>query len=163
MNIKKVVEKDAEKFLELLMNLDKESSFMMYEEGERSKSIKEIEKIIKYINSNGIILAIEKDKQLIGYISAERGGYRRIKHSAYIVIGILENFHGMGLGKKLMKSINAWAEEKKLIRLELTVLKENERAVNLYKKSGYEIEGLRKSSMKVEATLKDEYYMSKIF
>lgn len=163
MNIKKVVEKDAEKFLELLINLDKESSFMMYEEGERNKNIKDTETIIEYINSNGIIVALEKDGQLAGYISAERGGYRRIKHSAYIVIGILQDFHGMGFGKKLMKAIDNWANEKKIIRLELTVLKENEKAINLYKKSGYEIEGLRKSSMKIEGNLKDEYYMSKIF
>ena len=163
MNIKRVSETDAEKFLELLVNLDKDSFFMMYEEGERNKSIKETEKIIKYINANGTIIALEKDGQLAGYISAERGGYRRIKHCAYIVIGILEAFHGMGFGKKLMKAVDNWAEEKKIIRLELTVLTENERAVNLYKKSGYEIEGIRKSSMKVEGILKDEYYMSKIF
>lgn len=47
-------------------------------------------------------------------------------------------------------------------RLELMVITENIRAVNLYKKSGFKIEGLREISTLINGKYYDEYYMAKL-
>ena len=47
-------------------------------------------------------------------------------------------------------------------RLELTVHTANARAVDLYQRSGFEIEGTRRSSMLVDGVYTDEYLMSLI-
>lgn len=55
-----------------------------------------------------------------------------------------------------------WAEEKKITRLELTVICENEVAKRLYEKSGFEIEGIKRKSVLVDGIYLDEFYMAKI-
>ena len=44
----------------------------------------------------------------------------RIAHSAYIVVGILTDYRGKGIRTKFFKSLNVWAEENRVVRLELT-------------------------------------------
>jgi RimJ/RimL family protein N-acetyltransferase len=39
----------------------------------------------------------------------------------------------------------------------------NEAAVSLYKKMGFEIEGIKKKSLNIEGKYLDEYYMGKTF
>ena len=49
-----------------------------------------------------------------------------------------------------------------MTRLELTVFCENTPAVRLYRKMGFEIEGIRRNSMKLDGVYKDEYAMAKM-
>lgn len=51
----------------------------------------------------------------------------------------------------------------RLTRLELTVETPNEAAINLYKKSGFVIEGTKKCTMLVNGNYIDEYMMAKIY
>jgi len=55
-----------------------------------------------------------------------------------------------------------WAQGNNIKRLELTVMKHNQAGIALYKKHGFEIEGIKKSSMLVNGSYVDEYYMAKI-
>lgn len=95
-------------------------------------------------------------------MSAERGAANRIKHSAYIVIGILKDYRGQEIGTKLFERLEKWASENAIIRLELIVMTHNESAIGLYKKMGFKIEGLKEKSLIVDENYVDEYYMGKI-
>ena len=57
---------------------------------------------------------------------------------------------------------NRLAKESGIVRLELTVECENDGAKTLYERMGFEIEGIRPKSMKVNGRFVDEYYMGKI-
>ena len=95
-------------------------------------------------------------------MSAERGFDNRIKHSAYIVVGILKEYCGKGVGTRLFNNLLEWTELNGITRLELTVMTNNEKAIKLYKKFGFEIEGIKKNSMIVEGKYVDEYYMARV-
>ena len=95
-------------------------------------------------------------------MSAQRGEYNRILHSAYIVVGIKKTYQGQGIGREFFALLDDWARENDIIRLELTVECKNVNAINLYKKCGFKKEGLREKSMKVDGVFVDEYYMAKI-
>lgn len=58
--------------------------------------------------------------------------------------------------------LNVWAEEKKVTRLELTVICENEAAKHLYTNSGFQIEGIKRKSVCVDGAYLDEYYMARV-
>lgn len=165
--IRKPKIEEVEKFFDMLLLLDSETKFMMYEVGERKKtetSIKNIENMIKLAeNDEDFFLVAEVDGEFVGFITANRGRKNRIKHSAYIVIGIRENYRNIGIGTEFFEKLDQWAKKENLKRLELTVLSENEIACNLYRKNGFEIEGIKKYSMNIDGVLKDEYYMSKIY
>lgn len=74
--------------------------------------------------------------EIVGFLSADRG-VNRIKHSAYIVAGILKEYCGQGIGTSLFNKLMEWAERNGITRLELTVMTNNERAIKLYKKFGF--------------------------
>lgn len=158
---------EADKFFDMLLLLDGETKYMMYEEGERKKTdstVKNIENMIKSAEEEeDFFLIAECEGEFVGFITANRGRKNRIRHSAYIVVGIRESFRNKGIGAKFFKEIDQWAIKTGIKRLELSVICENEVACYLYRKNGYEIEGIRRESIKIDGILKDEYYMSKIF
>ena len=107
--------------------LDYETKYMLYEPGERTKDLPPIESFIRdSVEGEDFLLVAETDHRLVGYISAQKGRLNRIAHSAYIVVGILMDYHSKGIGTEFFKRLNDWAEEKEVTRLELTVICENE-------------------------------------
>lgn len=157
---------DVEGLWVLLNALDIETDHMMYEprERERRTDIRELRDDIQknVINGNDFLLAAMEDSKIIGYIRAERGRFNRISHTAYIVIGILKEYCGKGIGTALFENLDRWAKENNIVRLELTVECRNEAARRLYEKSGFKIEGIREKAMLVNGVFADEYYMAKI-
>jgi RimJ/RimL family protein N-acetyltransferase len=55
-----------------------------------------------------------------------------------------------------------WSKSHQLKRLELTVMTHNNPAVNLYKRMGFQIEGIKKCSLIIDGNPVDEYCMSKL-
>ena len=154
---------DAAAFWEMQFQLDKETSYMMYEPNERVRNDDSINNLIKSsIEGKTLLLVAEDDKQIVGFISAQRGGPNRIKHTAYIVVGIREAYRGQGIGREFFRRLDLWAREKNITRLELTVMCTNHIAKKLYEKNGFVIEGVKKKSMLVNGEFIDEFYMAKL-
>lgn len=163
MNIRKVNIEDSESYLGMLNQLDNETKYMMYEPGERKTSIDEMRVSIgNIVEANKLLLTVEDEGKLIGFLSANRGFANRIKHSAYIVIGILKEYRGKKIGTKLFEELFQWAASNQITRLELTVMTNNENAIKLYKKMGFKVEGLKEKSLMVDGNYIDEYYMAKV-
>lgn len=154
---------DAENFLSMLKKLDTETKNMMLEPGERNPKLEQFKARIENTSGeNGLTLLIDDDGKIGGFLSAERGNYIRIRHSAYIVIGMLIEYRGKHLGTKMFEQLEKWALTNNITRLELTVVCTNESAVALYKKMGFNIEGLKEKSMIVDGKYVNEYYMGKV-
>ncbi|HCW53358.1 MAG TPA: GNAT family N-acetyltransferase [Clostridium sp.] len=163
MKIRKAELSDAENFLNMLKKLDTETKDMMLEPGERNSTLEQFKSRIQNISGeDGLTLLIDDDKKIGGFLSAERGCYKRIRHSAYIVIGMLKEYRGRHLGTKMFEQLEEWAISNNIARLELTVVCTNKSAVALYKKMGFKIEGIKENSMIVDGNYVDEYYMGKI-
>lgn len=163
--IRRATEEDAENLLKLNKRLDSESSFMLFEPDERATTVEQTCSMIRtIIHSENSILLVAEDRQhgLVGHLTAIGGNVSRIKHRAYVVIGILKDFTGMGIGTELFQELEAWRITANISRLELTVMVHNERAVHLYKKMGFAIEGVKKNSMFINGKSVDEYYMGKV-
>lgn len=160
-------ESDTEDFYQMLCRLDEETEYMMYEPGERQLRTNDTERLrssIEAAASGGDLLlgAVKEDGEIVGFIWAERGKLNRILHTAYVVVGIRQEYRRQGIGTEFFERLDDWARENGVIRLELTVECENVNAVKLYEKHGFSKEGIRSGSMKVNGRLVDEYYMGKI-
>ena len=161
MEIRKLIYTDAKDFYDCLKIIDSETDFMMFEPDER---VWNEEKIIKNLkDENNLILGVVEDGKIVGFLSVNRGAFRRIKHTAYVVIGIQKNYCNKKIGTKLFQKLDEWAIQNEIIRLELTVECGNKLAIRLYEKSGFAIEGIKKKTMYVNGKYVDEYMMSKIF
>jgi RimJ/RimL family protein N-acetyltransferase len=162
--IRQIHETDADAFLDLLTRIDAETDFMLLEAGERATTAVEQRERIKGVLSqkNQTILVASRAERLVGYLVAIGGEARRIRHRAYVVVGVLQAFTGRQIGTRLFTALESWARLHGIERLELTVRTDNERGTGLYRKMGFEIEGLKKRSLKVRGAYVNEYYMAKI-
>lgn len=163
MIIRKIAVKDAECFLNMLKQLDAETKFMLFDRDERKTTTDDIKKKIQNSGeTNSLILVAEQDGSIAGFLSAKREPYNRVRHCAYIVVGILKDYRGMGIGTQLFEQLEAWARSSGITRLELTAMTHNKTAVGLYQKMGFQIEGIRKNAMTVDGEYVDEYYMGRV-
>jgi len=155
---------DAENLIKLIKQVEAESPFMLMEAGERKTSPEDQRRILERMKreSHSAIFVAEQDGRLVGYLIAIGGNANKIKHRAYLVIGILEEFRGQGIGTALFQHLEEWAASHYIERLELTVVTDNNAGVALYKKRGFEIEGTKRKSIKMNGQYYDEYYMAKL-
>lgn len=162
--IRGAVHDDAENLAALMQQVERESPYMLYGADERSLSRERQSKMIDTLEKqdNSTVLVAEFNKKLVGYLFAIGGQARKNKHSAYIVIGIRSEQRGQGIGTAMFKNLEQWALNNGVHRLELTVITENIAGVKLYKKAGFETEGVKRDSLYFAGKYVDEYYMSKI-
>ena len=164
MEIRNIRIEDAENYLDMLLNLDKETKFMMFEPGERPTDINAVKNAIKKsINDNNLFLVVTYKENIVGFLSIQRGEYRRIRHTGYLVVGIREKYRGMGIGSELFSKIDTWAMENNITRLELTVICSNTIAKHLYEKNGFIVEGIKKKAMIIDDKYVDVFSMAKIY
>ncbi|SDQ79918.1 GNAT family N-acetyltransferase [Virgibacillus salinus] len=164
MIVREIKTSDAEKLSHLTQQVEGNSEYMLWEAGERNSLPAQQRKMIESIEEEGnsTILVAETGNKLVGFLMAFGGKARRNKHSAYIVIGILKEYRGQGIGSKLLEELERWALCNNIHRLELTVVTQNESGLSLYRKMGFTTEGTKKHSLFIDGDFVDEYYMSKL-
>lgn len=93
-------------------------------------------------NTDGLNIVALRDDELVGQAGFERHRGRRA-HVAYIGIGVHDDHRGTGIGTALLgELVDAADNWFGLKRLELTVYADNAAAIALYRKFGFEPEGL---------------------
>lgn len=162
--IREIEESDAQSFLDLCNQLDAESDYRLYEPGERKTTVDKQRQIIHEFLAwdNSTIFVAERLDRLVGYIAAQGGKFHRNRHNANIVISVLQHFSGRGVGTQLLIEVEHWALEREIHRLELTVMAHNKSAINLYKKMGFEVEGVRIHALCVDSVYIDELMMARL-
>lgn len=162
--IRPIQESDSQEFLSLCRALDEETALRLLEPGERLTTVEEQRQIIRRIQAkdNDAMFVAEINGLLVGYIAGIGGDYRRNRHSVHIVVSVLQAFAGQGIGTKLFERLEEWAWEKGIHRLELTVMVHNERAIRLYRKMGFDVEGRKRDALLVDGAYVDEYRMSRL-
>ena len=164
MEIKKIQMEDANNYLNMLLHLDNETKFMMFEPWERPTDINIIKNIIeKSINGDNLILVAKDEENIVGFLSAQKGEYKRIKHTGYIVVGIREKYRNNGIGSKLFSELDTWAIENKITILEISLICSNTIAKQFYEKNGFKVEGIKKNTMIIDSKYVDEFFMAKIY
>lgn len=155
---------DAEPLLQLQHQLDRETQFMLFEPGERTRTSAEQHRYIEHLQAEGhsTIFVAEDGGQLVGYLSATGSALKRVRHTAYIVIGIRKAYTGQGIGTNFFAALEEWASQKHLHRLELTVMAHNQAGIALYQKRGFVIEGTKKHAIVLNGEYIDEYAMAKL-
>jgi RimJ/RimL family protein N-acetyltransferase len=75
-------------------------------------------------------------------------------------MGVLKAHSGKGIGYNLMTSSIDWAQKREMYRLGFDVRCDNYRAVALYTRIGFEIEGKIRRAAFIDGNYIDKYLMS---
>jgi RimJ/RimL family protein N-acetyltransferase len=155
---------DAATFLALRQQVDLETKFMMLEPGERQTTVEQERERLAAIakSDNQQTFLAEDNGQLVGWLWANGGSYRRNHHNVHIVIGIRAAYTNQGIGTRLFQTCEDWARQRGLHRLELTVMTHNLPGIALYQKMGFVIEGTARDALLVDGNYVDLFTMSKL-
>ena len=137
---------DANELITFIKQVDGESDFLIREAHEFNltleQEIKYIEGIIE--SEKNLLLTAKLDGKIVGTLGFNTQSRNRYKHQGRFGISILKAYWGNGIGTKLMEALIDWTERIGLVRLTLEVDADNERAITLYEKFGFEREGILK-------------------
>ncbi|MDI9223328.1 GNAT family N-acetyltransferase [Pantoea sp. EA-12] len=103
------------------------------------------------------------DEQVVGQLTLDGITVARRRHVASIGMGVDPAFHRRGVGSALMAAMidlcDNWLQ---VTRIELTVFADNHKAIGLYQKFGFEIEGTAKHFAIRDGEMIDTHYMARL-
>ncbi len=163
-DIRVAVSEDAEALYRFGEALLAETSFFLRGPGERAGSVDEMSAVIERFARlpHYLLLNAWRGADAVGEAVVIGGNFRRDRYTATVGVGVLAAHAARGVGRALMREIETFARERKLHRLELTVMAHNDRARALYAKMGYVEEGVKLDSLFVDGAYVDEVMMAKL-
>lgn len=163
-NVRTAVENDAAQLVALRRQLFAETSFMLFEPEEFASTAEDERKFISWLSQrpNRRLLVATHEESAVGFLAAMGGERNRQQHSAPVFLGVAQAFWSQGIASRMLAEVIAWAPSAKLKRLELTVHTTNLKAIALYLRHGFVVEGMRRCSLRVNGQYTDEYLMSLI-
>lgn len=155
--------KDLDQLEGLLETIGKETNFTLQRPGIKLNKELAQKAWERSLNSkNEIYLgAFVKDK-LIGQIHMRvlEPDHPWVSHIARFGMFIIKDYWGKGIGKNLVLEMIEFAKSIDVKRIEATVRSKNKRAIELYERLGFEVEGVRNRAAKVDDIFQDEYYIA---
>lgn len=108
-----------------------------------------------------IFLVAEHEGQIVGMITLAGSSKRKVLHKAELGISVRKPYWGKGVGSALMREALRIARQKGFKKIQLEVMENNERAIKLYEKFGFEIEGKKKKAICMNGEYVDLLVMGK--
>jgi putative acetyltransferase len=127
------------------------------------RSLESIRQLMSKSGEGDHILIASVDGQVVGVIGLHTSSRPRVNHKCEIGMMVRDDWQGKGVGTAMMRAAVDLADKwLNLSRVELTVFTDNEPAIALYRKFGFEIEGtLRKFAFR-DGEFVDAYAMARI-
>ncbi|HKM34446.1 MAG TPA: GNAT family protein [Lachnospiraceae bacterium] len=157
-------EEDAEMLLEYLKTTCGETRFLVKEPEEITLTLDDERQFINNQNSskNNLMLLGFLDGEYVGNCSFMGMSPCRYQHRVSMGIALYQKYTGIGIGIAMIEKLFAIAKETGIEQIELEVVADNERAISLYKKMGFEIYGTFPNNMKYkDGTYNNAYWMMK--
>ncbi len=157
---------DAEALLSYLDAVRRETSNLLWGPEDELFTVDAERDWIKraYESPDSVQISVRHDHRIIGLGGVDAGGrFMRTKHRAGLGISLLADWCNRGLGTLLMRELIDWtcAHPATLV-LQLSVNANNARAIAVYTKCGFAIEGRKRWAFRLEdGSLIDELWMSR--
>lgn len=155
-------ESDAGNIVNFFNHIGGESSFMSFEKDEYALDAKEQAAVIHQFQNdptNTMLLAMAGD-EIAGLSTITSSHKIKSRHDAELGIVVAQKYQGNGIGTKLIQSVISWVKENNITsRISLEVRADNIKAINIYMKLGFIVEGCRKNSTLLNGIYYDDYLM----
>lgn len=111
-----------------------------------------------------LLLVAERDGQVVGSAGLHPvGASLRRRHAMMLGITVVGEAQGQGVGTALMQAMCDYADRwAQVLRIELDVFADNQRAIALYRKFGFEVEGTHRAYALRDGAYVDSLSMARL-
>ena len=106
-------------------------------------------------------VALDADR-VVGWCDVTPKTHSTLSHSGVLGMGVASSHRGQGVGARLLGTTTEAALARGLTRIELTVRADNGAAIALYRRFGFEAEGLMQRYLMVDGVYYDALLMARI-
>ena len=121
-------------------------------------------RVLEELIASGSFYVVEHNGRVRAFYKTSRHE-GRARHAAYLgTFAVAKEFRGTGLAKAVVEEAIARLQSEGVVRVELMLEADNPRALQFYRKLGFELEGTMRAAYKRsnEAHYVDEYFMAKL-
>lgn len=155
--LKLAEESDAKNIIDFYQQVGKETTYLGFGENEYLLTTEQQISTIKEVSAsvNNIILLAIIESKIVGIGTISSSKRKKSKHVGVLGIVISQKYFNNGIGSLLMEALIRWCKNNKITtKISLSVRKDNLKAIALYEKFGFCIEGILKN----ETLIEDEYF-----
>ena len=153
---------DAGKIVDFYNFVGGETSYLSFEKDEDPMNVKEQEDEIRSLEDKEasiMLLAMDKD-EIAGIATIHSSAKVKARHDGELGIVVAKKYQGQGIGTELIRQLIEWAKGNGVTtRISLDTRADNVKAVELYLKFGFVVEGCRKNSTLLDGKYYDLYVM----
>lgn len=124
-----------------------------------------LNEIVTFINAHSdpnvsLLVVVIDEGRLIGMLDAEIHRNSQRSHCTSFGMSVLHDYRRHGVGSALLTELFLWAKRHQFKRIELEVFSNNLAAIQLYKKNGFRVEGVKKGAVRIGAGYVDLVQMA---
>ncbi len=163
LTIRKAEPTDARALLLHINTVGRETDFLSFSEFNITEE-REARFIRRFAESERDLMLIALDGERVvgnGVIESEK--IPRYNHRATLSLTVLSDCWGQGIGSSLMERLLEFSRETGLRTVSLEVRADNERAISLYRKFGFDTVGTYKDYFNIDGKYYDALIMQIIF
>lgn len=155
---------DARAILGLLQQVGRETDYLVTGPKGSSYTIDQQRQLLEEYQKapRSILLVAEVDDQLVGIANVSALDQNRQSHVAEVGVALVQEYWGYGVGSILVEETIRFARHSSIEVLTLEVVAQNQRAIGLYEKFGFELTGRHSKRLKVEYAYYDTHTMELI-
>ena len=159
--ISKACADDAKHIVEFLNKVAGETDFLTFGINEFPFSVseerKQISACLEY--NKDLMLIAKVGNELVSQLFLQRSNKPKLAHIGDVGISVSKKFWGKSIGKHMMLVAIEWAQQHNITKIQLQVRTDNDKAVRLYQRLGFKIEGEITRAMKINNIYFDDYIM----
>lgn len=155
-------ESDAGKIVDFYNFVGGETSYLSFEKDEYPMNVKEQEEEIRSLEGKkaSIMLLAMDGEEIAGIATIHSSAKIKARHDGELGIVVAKKYQGQGIGTELIRQLIDWAKGNGVTtRISLDTRADNVKAVELYMKFGFVVEGCRKNSTLLDGKYYDLYVM----
>jgi RimJ/RimL family protein N-acetyltransferase len=160
--IREAVPDDARALLDYIAAVGGESDFLTFGAGEFELTEEQEKEVLKRFNDadNELYIIGLIDDDIVSALSFSAGRRARVRHAGEFGMTVRKEYWGLGIGALMLDTLIDWGPTTGIIsKINLKVRTDNERAVRLYKRKGFVIEGTISRGIFLDGRYFDHYWM----